>query len=103
METEQIIRAISGIGETGAKFVIESYSRWFVVSSISWILLGTVIAVFSFWIKMPKDIEDDFVVWCKVGRWAVLVIGLLIVCCNVATLLAPEGYAIHQIILDLKR
>jgi hypothetical protein len=103
METEQIIKAISGISEAGAKFVIESYSKWFVVSSMVWILFGAVIAVFSFWIKMPKDIDDDFVVWCKAGRWAVLVIGLLIVCYNVATLFSPDGYAIHQIILDLKQ
>lgn len=97
-----IAQALEILQSSGGE-IIQSYSVWFVASSIAYMLIG----FFMCWAAYkfnPYDKDGD-VKFDGAGvpiRAGLFFIGLLFIACNFPDLVSPKAAAAHQLIKDLK-
>lgn len=110
MESElaETLKQLLETGSEGTQQAIQWYARWYLTSAISWFFVGIaffVIGVRLMRHKLSADSEysDE---WNAFGRYIIggiiVVIAIVIVIFHMATIVAPEGYALHHLINDIK-
>ena len=102
---ETVLKELTNLGSAGVSQAIEGYTRWYLVSAIGWFVMGIVIVFCGYKIGKFKVDEDDWD-WNKIWRYVVmdilLFIGVAMMIHHLSTICAPEAYAIHHFILDIK-
>jgi len=102
---EVIEKLAEVLGESGSTAVVH-YSDWFVVNSLTWIMIGIILIVLSFLIKIPMTGDEYYDLDRRTGQAAARVlcwvIGSLMVGCNIPDLFAPEAASVHQLIQDIR-
>ena len=107
---ENALQELANLGSEGVLRAVEGYTRWYLVSAICWCLVGIVFVIIGYKIGKHKLDEDSFIddtdVWNGLVRYIaggiVILLGLLIAIHNLSTICAPEAYAIHNLISDIK-
>ena len=105
MNEENIIILIrdlaKGLGIT-ASDVIAYYAKWYIVSSIGWMIFGVIICFLTKFFSKKMLVFDEYL---EVEALIVLIAGLMLGAftffIQIGDLLAPQGIAIHQIIKDI--
>ena len=95
--TEMIEKLASIIGQSGAT-IVQEYARWYVWTSVSWILFGAGLMFISMKWEQPESWEVSPVI----VRLVLVFLGGLFIAANIGDLLAPQGIAIHRLILDIR-
>lgn len=101
---EKALSELTNLTSAGVERAIEGYARWYLVSATGWMILGLAIVVTGILLgrKKVKDMDD----WNEFIRYLVMagciLLGLMIVIFNLSTICAPEAYAIHKLIMDIK-
>ena len=94
----EIIEQLSKILGKSSSEIVDHYTRWFIFSGISWIIIGT-LCILSI-ILVPKTIEG-----CsgssKLVKWALVIVGILIIGANVADVFVPTAVAIDHLISSI--
>lgn len=94
--TKQVIEVLQSTGSEA----IASYALWHAKSAVAWICFGFfagVVSIASFFYGWIQDSGEAFVLAA-----VLLLIGALCFAVNFPTLHAPEAYAIHQLIIDVR-
>jgi len=103
---ETVLKELTNLGSAGVSRAIEGYTRWYLVSAISWLVIGFVFVFLGYKIGKWKIDNDDCDVWNKLFRYiamgVVIFIGVIMIIHNLSTICAPEAYAIHHFIQDVK-
>ena len=87
------------LGTDATQATISHYTHWFQVSAITWTGVGISCGLGAIWAwKHREKLEFG-----KEISIALLVISILTIGCNVATLFSPRAYAIHQLINDIRQ
>ncbi len=101
---EKALSELTNLTSSGVTRAIEGYARWYLVSATGWLIVGIAIIILS--ILFGRKKFDGFDEWNEFVRYVVLglgiLVGLLIIIHNLSTICAPEAYAIHKLILDIK-
>ncbi len=101
---ENVLQELTNLGSAGVARALEGYTRWYLVSAIGWLILGIIAVCLGIKIMRQDwkclDRDDQWVKYCVAG--VVILIGSVIVIYNCSTIVAPEAYAIHNLIVDLK-
>ena len=97
MEKEIIEQLASIFGESG-NYVLSEYVKWFIASSIVWVLVGIILIYSSVKVNFPEDWD----VHPLVIKMVLFAVGILIIGCNFADIIAPQGIALHQLITDIR-
>ena len=95
-ELQLLKDVINQIGNNGS-YIISQYANWYFVNAIVWLCFGLLMLALS--LVVYKMIEDTFL---KVCGGVFVVISIMIVISNITNIIAPESYAIHSLINDLK-
>ena len=98
-----IEKLATAVGQSGNE-IIGYYAKWYTFAGIGWVVFGCLLMFLGRKIKADHPFFEDFCspdALAALIRWAVIVLGLLFVFCNLADIFAPEGMAVHQIIKDL--
>lgn len=94
---EAIEKLATIIGESGASIVTE-YTQWYIWASVSWMLFGTGLLLFVEKWEQPEDWDLPPIII----KFVIGFLGALIIAANLGDLLAPQGIAIHRLILDIR-
>lgn len=99
----ELLEKVSEILSGTAQNTVAHYSQWFFADAISAVILGLVMifAPLIFMIKRPYRGSDLWLLIDVLFSF-VIIIGLSCVFNHTATLFAPEGKAIHQLINDIR-
>lgn len=103
-KTIALVQKITDSIGANKDFIIETYTKWYMASSVCYLLLGFFI-IFAGWFIVPKkneSIEDndaEFIL--PLAKWILTTIGLLFIVANLPDLISPEGIAIHRLIRDI--
>lgn len=103
-ETKEIIEKIQGMASESATLAIEQYSIWYFTNAMVWLFLGVTIIISSVPLmkKSLKFWEEDCDGLPAVAVGLMIVIGVVLIAANITNLINPEGYAIHQLLKDLR-
>lgn len=99
-ETVKLIEQLAGLVGHNSALIVEQYTYWHMVAAISWILVGVFFCIAA--VKCPRPEEWDTIP-THVVRCVFFVAGLLMLAANIPDVFAPEAFAIHQLIIDIKR
>jgi len=94
-----IIDQLGKIISQNTSQIVTYYTKWHVLSAYAWAFFGGFIMAASFKAPTPESFEENVAI---VLRSAVFIAGLIFVVGNSANIFAPEAYAIHQLILDIR-
>ena len=101
---ENVLQELTNLGSVGVSRAIEGYTRWYLVSAIGWLIMGIIAVCGSYKVtKYAWDFLDDdeqFIKYIVAG--IIMLVGVIMIIYNTSTIFAPEGYAIHNLIIDLK-
>ena len=98
MENE--LKLITDLLSGSASHAIMEYTRWYFINAIAWSLLWLSGIIIVWRINFTKYIDVDWPAPAiKVGIIALLVLFLMLCLPNI---FAPEAYAIHALIGDIK-
>ena len=100
---EQTLQELTNLGSAGVQQAVEHYARWYFISAVGWELAGIILIICGIKLFSYKN-ESDF--WDEIGKYIIppitLIVGVIMVIYNLATIIAPTAYAIHQLINDIK-
>lgn len=106
---EKVLEELTNLGSSGVSRAIEGYTTWYLVSAIGWFVVGIVIVICGYKLgklKMDSDEYENADIWNALLRYIaagiVLFIGIAIIIFHLSTICAPEAYAIHHFISDIK-
>ena len=99
MNTKEVQEVLLYLGDKG-EAIIANYVHWYIIASLVYTGFGAVIIYLSFWISNKMEFEEVCISWLIKGLG--LLIGLWIIFAQIPDLLAPQGIAIHRLILDLR-
>lgn len=101
---DDVLKELTDLGSSGVLRAIEGYTRWYLVSAIGWLAVGIVIVICG--PKIGKLKIGEFDTWNDWGRHMasgfIMLIGVAIIIHHLSTICAPEAYAIHHFIKDIK-
>ena len=100
MKTEalDILNRLSEILGTSGEYIISEYVYWYMASSLSFIALGVSII----WVIIKTELPEHWDVHPLIVKGVLLLIGGVLIACNLADLLAPEAVSIHRLLLDVR-
>ncbi len=101
---ETVLEGLANLGSSGVLRAIEGYTRWYLVHAICWFAVGIAIMLCGYLLGKSKNEELDGwnALWRYVAMGVLMFIGVAIAMSNLATIFAPEAYAIHCFIGDIK-
>lgn len=101
---EEQIRELLQLSGKGIEASIISYSHWFFISAICWLIFGSIcfITIFIIWKLRNLWKEWEFMGFIIAAMIILGIIGLLTIPVNLPTLISPQAYATHQIIGDIR-
>ena len=101
---ETALRELTNLGSEGVLRAIEGYRTWYLVSAMGWFVVGIAFVICGLKVGQFKaDDCDDWNVWIRyVAMSLILFIGVAMMIYNLSTICAPEAYAIHCFIQDIK-
>jgi len=92
--TDVIVKLAEILGKSG-DVIVSEYARWYLCSSFAYIMLGIACIIYTKKTLIGEDIHPIL----KVLGYAV---GAIFIAVNIGDLFAPNGIAIHRLILDIK-
>ncbi len=103
---------VLGVLNNSSMKVVESYSSWFIYSSLTWIILSVICIYISLknlkayrisydMLKKTQQNNSDQCIFYW-ASWVALVFSVFVLSCNIPDLLASDAAAIHQILKDIK-
>lgn len=100
---EKALQELTNLGSAGVSHAIEEYTRWYLVSAIGWLTVGIVFVICGIMLRKLKINDSDWNDWLRYLAMVIVIgIGVLMIVHNLSTVCAPEAYAIHKFILDIK-
>ena len=101
---EDVFKELTNLGSEGVLRAIEGYARWYLVSAIGWLIAGIGIAFAGYKIgKLKIDDADEWNAFIRyIAMGLIVFISVCIIMHNLSTIFAPEAYAIHKFIMDIK-
>jgi hypothetical protein len=97
MENE--IKQLAEILGDSSSHVIAEYTKWYFINGIVWTLLWVSLLVATVRIKPSADYDEEIV---TIVRYVMAIIFALGIATCVTNIIAPEAYAIHGLIVDIK-
>ncbi len=101
---EDVLKELTNLGSDGVLRAIEGYARWYLVSAIGWLIMGIGVVFGGYKVgRLKIDDADEWNAYIRYMAMGVVVfIGVSIIIFNLSTICAPEAYAIHHFIGDIK-
>lgn len=98
-ETIQFLNKLSEVLSTTGTDIIVEYTAWHQISAFVWFNFGLFLTIAAFKCPVHEDING---IPKALLKGLVCITGLIFISFNIANIFAPEAYAIHQLILDIR-
>ena len=96
-ELQLLKDVINQVGEKG-NYVITAYTEWYFTNAVVWLSAGIVFSLLCLFLY--KVVYDELIKGLLVLG---IILNLYVIFYNITNIFEPEGYAIHQLITDIKR
>ena len=79
--------------------IVSYYTKWHLLAAYAWIFFGGFLMAASYKMPTPEGFEPPFPAF---ARGMAFIVGFVMVVANFPDVFAPEAYAIHQLIIDVR-
>ena len=98
-----IIEQLGKVVSQNTSQIVTYYTKWHIIAAFSWIVFGAFLMIGSYKAPIPQPWQDgDARGFVPMLRGVAFIIGFIFVASNVPDVFAPEAYAIHQLIIDIR-
>lgn len=94
-----IIEQLGQIVQKNTAQIVEYYTTWHLLSALGWAFIGGFLMIAALKAPTPEGFEKPFPI---IVRSVAFLLGMLMVTTNMPDIFAPEAYAIHQLIIDIR-
>lgn len=98
MNAENFAKIMETI-ETTSSFVIGEYIHYYTYTSLFLVAAGLFVCLVGYRIKPDAFDCNEFFIFVK---YCTIIVGFVLVICNMGDFISPEAAAIHQLLTDLK-
>ena len=102
-EAMVIIEQLAKVVQQNTHQIVTYYTKWHVLNAFGWMFVGAFLCIASYKAPKPEGWDgSESKVFVPIIRGVAFVAGLFFVANNLPNVFAPEAYAIHQLIIDIR-
>ena len=100
-----IIEELAKVVQQNTMQIVDYYTTWHVLNAFGWMFFGSFLCIAAYKAPTPKgwsETSGESAFFVPLVRGIAFIAGLLFIANNLPNVFAPEAYAIHQLIIDIR-